>query len=92
MLLLQEVEEFRDMKEKDLPIDLTKHKVYSKNAKTCVQKLLRRYYDEKADQVTSPAGTTIAGVRVMEDKGVRGALIDAVIAATKRSEELGKAK
>ena len=35
------------MKEKDLPIDLTKHKVYSKNAKKCVQKLLRRYYDEK---------------------------------------------
>ena len=30
------------MKEKDLPIDLTKHKVYSKNAKKCVQKLLRR--------------------------------------------------
>ncbi len=37
MLLLQEVKEFRDMKEKDLPIDLTKHKVYSKNAKKCVQ-------------------------------------------------------
>ena len=35
------------MKEKDLPIDLTKHKVYSENAKKCVQKLLRRYYDEK---------------------------------------------
>ena len=35
------------MKEKDLPIDLTKHKVYSKNAKKCVQKLLKRYYDEK---------------------------------------------
>ena len=32
-------------KEKDLPIDLTKHKVYSKNAGKCVQKLLRRYYD-----------------------------------------------
>ena len=35
------------MREKDLPIDLTKHKVYSKNAKTCVQKLLNRYYDEQ---------------------------------------------
>ena len=34
------------MKEKDLPFDRTKHKVYSKNAKSCVQKLLRRYYDE----------------------------------------------
>ena len=47
MLLLQEVKEFRDMKEKDLPIDRTKHKVYSKNAKKCVQKLLNRYYDKK---------------------------------------------
>jgi len=36
------------MKEKDLPIDLTKHKVYSKNAKKCVQKLLRRYYDKQS--------------------------------------------
>ena len=35
------------MKEKDLPIDSTKHKVYSKNAKKCVLKLLHRYYDEK---------------------------------------------
>jgi hypothetical protein len=39
------------MKEKDLPIDLTKHKVYSKNAKKCVQKLLHRYYDEKTSAV-----------------------------------------
>ena len=51
-----------------------------------------KHPDVLRDQVTSPAGTTIAGVRVMEDKGVRGALIDAVLAATKRSEELGKAK
>ena len=35
------------MKEKDLPIDLTKHKVYSKNAKKCVQKLLCRYYGKR---------------------------------------------
>ncbi len=35
------------MKEKDLPIDLTKHKVYSRNAKKCVRKLLRRYYDDR---------------------------------------------
>lgn len=33
------------MKEKDLPIDRTKHKVYSKNAKKCIRKLLHRYYD-----------------------------------------------
>ena len=35
------------MKEKDLPIDRTKHKVYSKNAGKCVLKLLHRYYDDK---------------------------------------------
>lgn len=35
------------MKEKDLPIDRNKHVIYTNNAKKCVQKLLRRYYDEK---------------------------------------------
>ena len=42
------------------------------------------------DMVTSPAGTTIAGIQVMEEKGVRAALIDAVIAATNRSQEMGR--
>ena len=51
-----------------------------------------KHPDVLRDQVTSPAGTTIAGVRVMERGGVRGALIDAVLAATERSEELGKTK
>ncbi len=32
------------MKEKDLPIDRTRHAVYTKNAKKCVLRLLRRYY------------------------------------------------
>ena len=35
------------MNEKDLPIDRSKHAVYTKNAEKCVQKLLRRYYDEQ---------------------------------------------
>lgn len=46
--------------------------------------------DVLRDQVTSPAGTTIAGVRVMEQRGVRGALLDAVLAAADKSRELGK--
>ena len=39
------------MKEKDLPIDRTKHKVYTNSAKRCVQTLLRRYYDEDTSAV-----------------------------------------
>lgn len=34
------------MKEKDLPFDRSKHAIYSKKAKKCVQTLLHRYYDE----------------------------------------------
>ena len=39
--------------------------------------------------VTSPGGTTAAGLRVLEEHAVRSALIEAVQAATARSRELG---
>ena len=42
------------------------------------------------DKVTSPAGTTIAGVRVLEQRAVRAALIDAVQAAADKSKAMGK--
>lgn len=39
--------------------------------------------------VTSPGGTTAAGLRVLEERATRSAVIDAVAAATARSRELG---
>ncbi|HWH09016.1 MAG TPA: pyrroline-5-carboxylate reductase [Candidatus Thermoplasmatota archaeon] len=42
------------------------------------------------DRVTSPGGTAITALHTMERGGLRAILIDAVEAATKRSEELGR--
>jgi len=41
------------------------------------------------DMVSSPGGTTIAGLRALESGGVRASLIEAVLAAAERSRQLG---
>lgn len=40
------------------------------------------------DAVTTPGGTTIAALHVLEKAGIRGALIDAVLAAQQRAHEM----
>jgi pyrroline-5-carboxylate reductase len=42
------------------------------------------------DMVTTPAGTTMAGLNVLENRAVRAAIMDAVLAAKNRSTELGE--
>lgn len=46
---------------------------------------------ELKDMVTSPAGTTIAGMHALESGGLRGLMMEAVRRATERSAALGRA-
>jgi pyrroline-5-carboxylate reductase len=50
----------------------------------------KKHPGQLKDMVASPGGTTIQGISVLEEHGVRGAFISAVKAATDRSKQLGQ--
>ena len=43
---------------------------------------------ELKDMVCSPGGTTIEGVRILEERGFRGAVMDALLATVEKSKKL----
>jgi len=45
-------------------------------------------FSELKDRITSPGGTTMAGLQVLERSGLRGILMDVLEAAVRRGEEL----
>jgi pyrroline-5-carboxylate reductase len=49
-----------------------------------------RHPVQMKEMVTSPGGTTMAGIQALERGGLRGSVIDAIVAATERSKELGR--
>lgn len=48
-----------------------------------------RHPGDLKDMVCSPAGTTITGVRVLEDGGLRGLIMDTVHAVAEKNREMG---
>ncbi|XP_004233250.1 pyrroline-5-carboxylate reductase [Solanum lycopersicum] len=51
---------------------------------------MSKHPGQHKDDVASPGGTTIAGIHELEKSGFRGILMNAVVAAAKRSKELSQ--
>ncbi len=72
---------------RDVALKLAMQTVYGA-AKMALES--KKHLGELKDEVTSPGGTTIAGLYAMEQKGFHGTVMDAVVHATRRSQELGR--
>ena len=72
---------------RDVALKLALQTVYG-SAKMALES--RKHLGELRDEVTSPGGTTIAGLYALEKGKLRGTVMDAVASATRRSQELGK--
>ena len=72
---------------RDVALKLAMQTVYGA-AKMALES--NKHLGELKDEVTSPGGTTIAGLYAMEQKGFHGTVMEAVVSATRRSQELGK--
>jgi pyrroline-5-carboxylate reductase len=74
---------------RDLALQLSAQTMYG-SAYLCLQG--DKHPAQLRDMVTSPAGTTAAGLKVLEEGKLRAILMSAVEAATKRSKELAGGK
>jgi pyrroline-5-carboxylate reductase len=72
---------------RDVALKLAVQTVYG-SAKMALES--GRHLGQLRDEVTSPEGTTIAGLYALEKGRLRGTVMEAVLQATNRSQALGK--
>ena len=72
---------------RDVALKLARQTVYG-SARMALES--GKHLGQLRDEVTSPGGTTIAGLYALEKGGMRGIVMEAVLQATYRSQALGK--